>query len=107
MSVRSNVRALPFIGSRGARTLSGAPTGGPSDILNNVHIGALNASDPEISSSASTRILRLDMVLCRLVSIGFAAADMRRGSRAVDVESAPANRRRDYTDLPCCSLCAL
>jgi hypothetical protein len=42
------VRALPFIGSRGARTLSGAPTGGPGDILNNVHVGALNASDPEI-----------------------------------------------------------
>jgi hypothetical protein len=35
------------------------------------------------------RVLRLDMVLCCLASIGFAAADMRRGSRAVDVESAP------------------
>jgi hypothetical protein len=44
----ANVRALPFIGSRGARTLSGAPTGGTDDILNNVHIEALNASDPEI-----------------------------------------------------------
>jgi hypothetical protein len=50
------------------------------------------------SSSASVCILRLDMVLCRLVSIGSAAADMRRGSRAVDVESAPADRRRGYTD---------
>jgi hypothetical protein len=47
-SLCSNVRALPFIGSRGACTLSGVPTGGPGDILNNVHIGALNASDPEI-----------------------------------------------------------
>jgi hypothetical protein len=47
-SLCSNVRALPFIGSRGARTLSGVPTGEPDDILNNVHIGALNASDPEI-----------------------------------------------------------
>jgi hypothetical protein len=45
----SNMRALSFIGSRGARTLSGVPTGGPTDILNNVHIGALNASDLEIS----------------------------------------------------------
>jgi hypothetical protein len=44
----ANVRALLFIGSRGARTLSGAPTGGPGDILNNVYIGAFNASDPEI-----------------------------------------------------------
>jgi hypothetical protein len=34
-------------------------------------------------------ILRLDMVLCRLASIGSAAAGIRRGSRAVDVESAP------------------
>jgi hypothetical protein len=44
----SNVRALPFIGSRGARTLSGVPTGGPGNILNNIHIGTFNASDPEI-----------------------------------------------------------
>jgi hypothetical protein len=36
----SNACTLPFIGSRGARTLSGVPTGGPGDILNNVHIGA-------------------------------------------------------------------
>jgi hypothetical protein len=41
-------RTLPFTGSRGARTLSGVLTGGFGDILNNVHIGALNASDPEI-----------------------------------------------------------
>jgi hypothetical protein len=41
----SNERALPFIGSRGARTLSGAPTGGPGDILNDVYVGALNATD--------------------------------------------------------------
>jgi hypothetical protein len=88
------MRALPFICSRGAHTLSRVPTGGPGDILNNVHIGALNASDPE-------------MVLCRLASIGSAAADMHRGSRVVDVESAPADRRSGYTDLPCCSLCAL
>jgi hypothetical protein len=44
----SNVRALPFTGSREMRTLSGVLTGGLGDILNNVHIGALNASDPEI-----------------------------------------------------------
>jgi hypothetical protein len=43
------------------------------------------------SSSASVCILHLDMVLCRLASIGSAAADMRRVSRAVDVESAPAD----------------
>jgi hypothetical protein len=48
LCVSSNVRAFPFIGSRGVRTLSGAPTGGPGDILNNVHIGALNALDLEI-----------------------------------------------------------
>jgi hypothetical protein len=59
------------------------------------------------SSSAPVRILRLDMVLCHLASIGSVAADMRRGSRAVDVESAPADRRRGYTDLPCCSLSVL
>jgi hypothetical protein len=52
------------------------------------------------SSSASVRILRMDMVLCRLASIGSAAADIRRGSCAVDVESAPADRRRGYTELP-------
>jgi hypothetical protein len=99
----SNVHALLFIGSRGARTLSGVPTYGSGDILNNVHIGALNASDPEIFLIS----LRLDMVLCRLAGIGSAAADMRRGSRAVAVESALADRRRGYTDLPCCSLCAV
>jgi hypothetical protein len=52
------------------------------------------------SSSASVRVLRLDMVLCHLASTGSAAADMLRGSCAVDVESAPADRRRGYTDLP-------
>jgi hypothetical protein len=36
----SSVRTLPFIGSRGARTLRGVPTGGPGDILNNIYIGA-------------------------------------------------------------------
>jgi hypothetical protein len=59
------------------------------------------------SSLASVRILHLDMILRRLVSIGSAAVDMRRGSCAVDVELAPADRRRGYIDLPCCSLCAL
>jgi hypothetical protein len=44
----SNVRALPFISSRGACTLSGTLIGGSGDILNNVYIGALNALDPEI-----------------------------------------------------------
>jgi hypothetical protein len=47
-SLCSNVRALPFIGSRGVRTLSGVPTGEPGDILNNIHIGALNATDSKI-----------------------------------------------------------
>jgi hypothetical protein len=59
------------------------------------------------SSSASVRILRLDMVLCRLASIGSAAADMRGGNRAVGAESAPADTRRGYTDLSRCSLCVL
>jgi hypothetical protein len=59
------------------------------------------------SSSASVHILYLDMVLCRLASIGSAAADMRRGNHAVGVELAPADRRSGYTDLPRCSLCAL
>jgi hypothetical protein len=48
VSLCSNVCAHSFIGSRGARTLSGVSTGGPGDILNNVHIGALNATDSEI-----------------------------------------------------------
>ena len=51
----SSGRALPFICPRGARTLSGAPTGGPGDIFDIVHSGALNATDPEILSSASVR----------------------------------------------------
>jgi hypothetical protein len=59
------------------------------------------------SLSASVRILRLDMVLCHLASIGSAATDMRRGNRAVGVELAPADRRRGYTNLPRCSLCTL
>ena len=41
-------RALPFICPRGARTLSGTPTGGLGDIFDIVHSGALNATDPEI-----------------------------------------------------------
>jgi hypothetical protein len=101
------VRALPFIGSKEARTLSGVLTGEPGDILNNVPIGAFNALDPEIFLISLLRILRLDMVLCRPVSIGSAAANMRRGSRAIAVESAPTDRRRGYTDLPCSSLQAL
>jgi hypothetical protein len=56
---------------------------------------------------ASVRILCLDMVLCRLARIGSAAADMRSGNRVVGVEPAPADRRRGYSDLPRCSLCAL
>jgi hypothetical protein len=43
-------------------------------------------------SLAFVCILRLDIVLCRFVSIGSAAANMRRGSRVVDVESALADR---------------
>jgi hypothetical protein len=52
------------------------------------------------SSLASVCVLRLDMVLCHLASIGSAATDMRRECRAIDVESAPADRRRGYIDLP-------
>jgi len=51
----SSGRALPFICPRGARTLSGAPTGGPDDIFDIVHNGALNTTDPEILSSVSVR----------------------------------------------------
>jgi hypothetical protein len=58
-------------------------------------------------SSASVCILRPDMVLCHPVSIESVVADMRRESRVVAVESAPADRRRGHTDLPCCSLCVL
>jgi hypothetical protein len=50
---RSNERALPFIGSRVARTLSGVSTGGPGDTLNNVHTGAFNATNTEILRSSS------------------------------------------------------
>jgi hypothetical protein len=50
------------------------------------------------SSSASACILSPDMVLCRLVSIGSAAANMRRGSRAVAVESASADTRRGLSE---------
>jgi hypothetical protein len=52
------------------------------------------------SPSASVCTLRLDMILCRLASIGSATADMRRGRRAIDVESAPADSRKGYIDLP-------
>ena len=45
---RSSGRALPFICPIGARTLSGAPTGGPGDIFDIVPSGALNATDQEI-----------------------------------------------------------
>jgi hypothetical protein len=58
-------------------------------------------------SSPSVCMLHLDMVLCCLASIGSAVVDMRRGSRAVAVESALADRQRGYNDLPCCSLCTL
>jgi hypothetical protein len=51
------------------------------------------------SLSGSVRILRLDMVLCRFVSIGSAVADMGRENRAIGVESAPADRRRSYTAI--------
>jgi hypothetical protein len=84
-SLYSNVRAHPFIGSRGARTLSGIPTGGPDDILNNVHIEALNGTDSEIFLFGPVRILYQGMVMCRLASTGFAVSDMRSGRRAVTV----------------------
>ena len=48
VGLASSGRALPFICPRGARTQSGAPTGGPGDIFDIVHSGALNATDPEI-----------------------------------------------------------
>ena len=47
-NLSSSGHTLPFICPRGARTLSGAPTGGPGDIFDIVHSGALNATDPEI-----------------------------------------------------------
>jgi hypothetical protein len=106
-SLCSNVCTHPFIGSRGARTLSGVPTGGPGDILNNVHIGALNATYSEIFLFGPMRILYQDMVMCCLASTGSAVIDMHSGRRAVTVGSVPADRRRGYVDLPCCSLCTL
>jgi hypothetical protein len=59
------------------------------------------------SSSAPVRILYLGMVMCRLASTGSAVSDMRSEICAVTVGSVPADRRRGYVDLPCCSLCAL
>jgi hypothetical protein len=53
LNLYSSVRILTFIGSRGAHTLSGVPTGGPDNILNNVHIGVLNATNLEIFLSGS------------------------------------------------------
>jgi hypothetical protein len=53
----SNVRALTFIGLRGACTLSGVLTGGPGNILNNIHIGALNTTDSEIFLFGPVHIL--------------------------------------------------
>jgi hypothetical protein len=103
----SNVCAHPFIGSRGVHTLSSVPTGGPGDILNNVHIGALNATDLEIFLFGPVRILYQGMVMYRLTSTGSAVSDMRSGRRVVTVVSVSADRRRGYVDLPCCSLCTL
>jgi hypothetical protein len=65
---------------------------------------------PQIRKSSSpvpVRILYQGMVMCRLASIGSAVIDMRSGRHAVTVGSVPADRRRGYVDLPCCSLRAL
>jgi hypothetical protein len=59
------------------------------------------------SSPAPVRILYQGMVMCRLASIGSAVRDMRNERRVVTVGSIPADRRRGYVDLPCCSLRAL
>jgi hypothetical protein len=59
------------------------------------------------SSSGPVRILYLGTVMYRLASTGSAVSDMRSGRRVVTIGSVPADRRRGYVDLPCCSLCAL
>jgi hypothetical protein len=59
------------------------------------------------SFSAPVRILNQGMFMCRLAGIGSAVSDMRSERRAVTVGSVPADRRRGYVDLPCCSLRAL
>jgi hypothetical protein len=87
VSLCSNMCALPFIGSRGARTLSGVSIGGSGDILNIVHIGALNATDSEIFLFGPVRILHQGTVMCHIASTGSAASDIRSGRRAVTVGS--------------------
>jgi hypothetical protein len=59
------------------------------------------------SSSAPVRILYQGMVMCHLASTVSAISDMRCERRAITVGSIPADRRRCYIDLPCCSLRAL
>jgi hypothetical protein len=59
------------------------------------------------SSSTPVRILYQGMVMCQLAGTGSAINDMRSGGRAVTVGSVPADRRRGYVDLLCCSLRAL
>jgi hypothetical protein len=98
------MRALPFIGSRGARTLSGVPTVGPGDMLNKIDIGVLNATDSEIFLFGPVRIVFQGMVMCRLASTVSAVSDMHCERRAVIVGLVPADRRRGDVDLPCCSL---
>jgi hypothetical protein len=56
------------------------------------------------SSSAPVRILYQGMVMCRLACIVPAVSDTHSGRCAVTVGSIPADRRRGYVDLPCCSL---
>jgi hypothetical protein len=56
------------------------------------------------SSSAPVRILYQGMVMCHLASTGSAVSDIRSERHAVTVGSVPAERRKGYVDLPCCSL---
>jgi hypothetical protein len=71
------------------RTLSGVPTGGPGVIFNNVHIGALNATDLEIFLFSSRAILYQGMVMCSLAGTVPVVSDMHSGRRAVTVGQFP------------------
>jgi hypothetical protein len=64
LNLCSSEHALPFIGSRGARTLSGAPTDGPGDTLNNIQTGAFNATDTEILHSSSFLQSSIEKMMC-------------------------------------------
>jgi hypothetical protein len=105
------VRALPFIGSRGARTLGGAPTGGSGDLLNNVHtLEPLTPRYKDLPSCSSldreVDVRTHNQGVCRLTGTVPAVSDMHNGRRAVTVGSIPTDRRRGYVDPLHRSLCA-